>query len=159
MIAMALILKPKLLIADEPTTALDVTIQAQILRLMKDLQSEMGMAIMFITHNLGVIANMADEVAVMYLGKVVESGSVRQIFRSPQHPYTQALLQSIPKAGSKARVRLAAIGGAVPVPLDPPDECSFANRCPKFIAGRCDRGVPELIETEPGHQVRCVLYE
>jgi len=159
MIAMALMMRPKLLIADEPTTALDVTIQAQILRLIKDLQAEFGMAVMFITHNLGVITNMADEVAVMYLGKIVEFGDVRQVFHRPQHPYTQALLQSIPQVGRKARERLQAIGGTVPVPLDPPPICGFASRCPKAIPGRCDAGVPQLIETEPGHQVRCVLYE
>jgi len=159
MIAMALALKPKLLIADEPTTALDVTIQAQILRLMKTLQAEMGMSIMFITHDLGVIANMADEVAVMYLGRVVEYGSVRQIFRSPQHPYTQALLRSIPRTGRRARVRLETIEGIVPVPLDPPDICPFAERCSQFIPGRCDEKVPDFLETEPGHSVRCILYE
>jgi peptide/nickel transport system ATP-binding protein len=158
MIAMALALKPKLLIADEPTTALDVTIQAQILGLMKDLQDEMGMAIMFITHNLGVIAAMADEVAVMYLGRIVERGTVRQIFRSPQHPYTQGLMQSMPKLGSKSGSKLVAIRGNVPVPINLPDECPFASRCPHFIPGRCDDGVPALIETEPDHQVRCVLY-
>ncbi len=159
MIAMALALKPKLLIADEPTTALDVTIQAQILRLMKTLQAEMGMSIMFITHDLGVIANMADEVAVMYLGRVVEFGSVRQIFRTPKHPYTQALLRSIPRTGRRARVRLDTIEGIVPVPLDPPDVCPFAERCSQFIPGRCDEKVPDFLETEPGHTVRCILYE
>ena len=159
MIAMALALKPKLLIADEPTTALDVTIQAQILRLMNTLQAEMGMSIMFITHDLGVIANMADEVAVMYLGRVVEFGSVRQIFRSPQHPYTQALLRSIPRTGHRARVRLDTIEGIVPVPLDPPDICPFSERCTQFIPGRCDEKVPDFLETEAGHSVRCILYE
>ena len=159
MIAMALALKPKLLIADEPTTALDVTIQAQILRLMKTLQAEMGMSIMFITHDLGVIANMADEVAVMYLGRVVEFGTVRQIFRSPQHPYTQALLRSIPRTGRRARVRLDTIEGIVPVPLDPPDICPFSDRCTQFIPGRCDEKVPDFLETEAGHSVRCILYE
>ena len=159
MIAMALALKPMLLIADEPTTALDVTIQAQILRLMKTLQAEMGMSIMFITHDLGVIANMADEVAVMYLGRVVEYGSVRQIFRTPKHPYTQALLRSIPRTGRRARVRLETIEGIVPVPLDPPDICPFADRCEQFIPGRCDERVPDFLEIERGHSVRCILYE
>ncbi len=159
MIAMALSLRPKLLIADEPTTALDVTIQAQILRLMKRLQAELGMSIIFITHDLGVIANMADDVAVMYLGRVVEYGTVRQIFENPQHPYTQALMQSIPKLGSKGRGRLASIEGTVPVPLDPPRRCGFADRCVHFIPGRCDADVPPLIDTEAGHQVRCILYE
>ena len=159
MIAMALVLKPKLLIADEPTTALDVTIQAQILRLMKRLQAEMGMSIMFITHDLGVIANMADEVAVMYLGRVVEYASVRQIFRTPKHPYTQALLRSIPRTGRRARVRLETIEGIVPVPLDPPDICPFADRCTQFIPGRCDEKVPDFLGIAPGHSVRCILYE
>ena len=159
MIAMALVLTPMLLIADEPTTALDVTIQAQILRLMKGLQAEMGMSIMFITHDLGVIANMADDVAVMYLGRVVEYGSVRQIFRTPKHPYTQALLRSIPRTGRRARVRLEAIEGIVPVPLDPPDICPFADRCTQFIPGRCDEKVPDFLEIASGHSVRCFLYE
>jgi peptide/nickel transport system ATP-binding protein len=159
MIAMALILKPRVLIADEPTTALDVTIQAQILRLMKDLQAEMGMSIIFITHNLGVVANMANDVAVMYLGRVVEYGSVFQIFQDPLHPYTQALMRSIPKVGRKMRERLVAISGNVPVPIDPPETCPFAPRCNQFIKNRCDARVPDLIEPKPGHQVRCVLYE
>jgi peptide/nickel transport system ATP-binding protein len=159
MIAMGLILKPMVLIADEPTTALDVTIQAQILRLMKDLQAEMGMSIIFITHNLGVIANMANDVAVMYLGRVVEYGSVYQVFNQPLHPYTQALMRSIPKVGRKMRERLMAISGNVPVPINPPETCPFAPRCGQFIKGRCDAGVPDLIEAQPGHQVRCVLYE
>lgn len=158
MIAMALALRPQVLIADEPTTALDVTIQAQILRLMKNLQQEIGMAIIFITHDLGVIANMADEVAVMYLGRVVEHGSVRQIFHHAQHPYTRALLKSIPMIGRNRDEKLASIRGTVPVPLNPPRRCGFADRCPEFISGRCDADVPPLIETEPGHQVRCVLY-
>jgi oligopeptide/dipeptide ABC transporter ATP-binding protein len=157
MIALALALQPKLLIADEPTTALDVTIQAQILRLMKNLQAEYGMSIIFITHDLGVIANMADEVAVMYLGKIVEYGSVRQIFRQPQHPYTQALMRSIPSL--ERRGRLETIAGSVPVPLDPPPICPFSDRCPYFIPGRCDAGMPELLEMDKGHAVRCVLYE
>ncbi|MBZ0297851.1 MAG: ABC transporter ATP-binding protein [Anaerolineae bacterium] len=159
MIAMAMILKPRLLIADEPTTALDVTIQAQILRLMKKLQRESGMSIMFITHDLGVIANMADEVAVMYMGKVVEYGSVRQIFKNPQHPYTKGLLRSIPKFGESVGDRLATIDGTVPVPIDPPDICPFSSRCAHFIPGRCDARMPPPTEIEPGHTVNCVLYE
>lgn len=159
MIAMAMILNPRLLIADEPTTALDVTIQAQILRLMKRLQAQTGMAIMFITHNLGVIANMADDVAVMYMGKIVEYGSVRQILRTPKHPYTVALLKSIPKYGESADGRLATIPGTVPIPLDPPDACPFASRCAHFIPGRCDRQMPPAVEVGEGHTVNCVLYE
>ena len=159
MIAMAMILNPRLLIADEPTTALDVTIQAQILRLMKRLQAENGMAIMFITHDLGVIANMADDVAVMYLGKIVEFGSLRQVFKNPKHPYTKGLMRSIPKFGETEGDRLATIKGTVPIPLDPPDACPFASRCSEFIAGTCDARMPDTIEVEPGHTVNCVLYE
>ena len=159
MIAMAMMMNPRLLIADEPTTALDVTIQAQILRLMKRLQREFGMAIIFITHDLGVIANMADDVAVMYMGKMVEYATVQQIFKRPQHPYTQGLLRSIPKFGQPVGGQLETIQGSVPVPLDPPDACPFANRCPQFIPGRCDVRMPVAIETEPGHTVACVLYQ
>jgi peptide/nickel transport system ATP-binding protein len=159
MIAMAMVLHPRLLIADEPTTALDVTIQAQILRLMKRLQAENGMAIMFITHDLGVIANMADDVAVMYLGKIVEYGTVRQIFKNPKHPYTRGLMRSIPKFGATEGNRLATIPGTVPVPLNPPDACPFASRCDEYIKGRCDARFPPAVEVEPGHTVNCVLYE
>ena len=159
MIAMAIILNPRLLIADEPTTALDVTIQAQILRLMKRLQRDNGMAIMFITHDLGVIANMADDVAVMYLGKIVEYGASRQIFNDPKHPYTKGLMRSIPKFGTTIGKHLATIKGTVPVPLDPPDACPFANRCADFIAGTCDVRMPDAVAVAPGHSVNCVLYE
>ena len=159
MIAMAIALNPRLLIADEPTTALDVTIQSQILRLMKRLQRENGMAIMFITHDLGVIASMADDVAVMYLGKIVEYGSARQIFKNPKHPYTRGLLRSIPKFGATEGAHLATIKGTVPVPLDPPDACPFANRCDEFIAGHCDARMPDAVAVAPGHSVNCVLYE
>ena len=159
MIAMAIILKPRLLIADEPTTALDVTIQAQILRLMKRLQRENGMAIMFITHDLGVIANMADDVAVMYLGKIVEYGAARQIFKDPKHPYTKGLMRSIPKFGATEGKHLATIKGTVPVPLDPPDACPFSSRCSEFIPGRCDAAMPNAVTVAPGHSVNCVLYE
>ena len=158
MIAMAMALRPKLLIADEPTTALDVTIQAQVLRLMRDLQGEMGMSIMFITHNLGVIANMADDVAVMYLGKIVEYGSVHQIFHAPEHPYTKALLKSIPVAGREAKARLEAIGGTVPVPLELPDACGYGPRCDEFIAGVCDAQWPREVDVGDGHLARCVLH-
>ena len=159
MIAMAIILNPRLLIADEPTTALDVTIQAQILRLLKRLQREHDMAIMFITHDLGVIANMADEVAVMYLGKIVEYGSLEQIFKDPKHPYTRGLMRSIPKFGATEGGHLATIPGSVPVPLDPPDACPFAGRCAEFIAGVCDARMPAAVTVAPGHSVSCVLYE
>ncbi len=160
MIAMALSCHPSLLIADEPTTALDVTTEAQILTLMRSLQKELGMAIMFITHNLGVIAQMADNVAVMYLGKVVEYSSIDNLFYHPMHPYTQALLQSIPRLGLKRAkdFRLASIKGTVPDPYNLPKGCPFHPRCAKKIAGVCDQQDPPVIEVEANHTVRCVLY-
>ncbi len=161
MIAMALSCHPSLLIADEPTTALDVTTEAQILTLMRRLQNELGMSIMFITHNLGVIAQMADQVAVMYLGRVVEEASVEDIFYKPFHPYTQALLRSIPRLGTKKarNNRLASILGSVPDPYNLPTGCPFHPRCAKRIAEVCDKEVPPAIEVEAGHKVRCVLYK
>ena len=135
MIAMALAADPKLLIADEPTTALDVTTQAQILDLLRDLQQRNGMAIMLITHDLGVIAEMADAVAVMYLGRVVEEGPVDQIFHAPKHPYTQALLRSIPSVHSPPRVKLPTISGSIPHPYNRPPGCPFHTRCPEFMPG------------------------
>ncbi len=158
MIAMALALHPRILIADEPTTALDVTVQAQILRLMQNLQTELGMAILFITHDLGVIAHMADEVLVMYLGRVVEQADVKTIFKEPKHPYTRALMTSIPRVRKAQGGRLQAIEGSVPVALDPPVRCAFAPRCPDFMPGLCDTRAPELRELEPGHKVSCFLY-
>jgi oligopeptide/dipeptide ABC transporter ATP-binding protein len=158
MIAMALSCHPSLLIADEPTTALDVTIQAQILTLMKELQDQLGMSILFITHDLGVIAEMADTVAVMYLGKVVESGTVAQLFDNPLHPYTRKLLKSIPTVGKKARSRLDAIKGNVPTPIDLPQRCPFFERCPDAMPGTCDRAVPALVEGSDGHATRCFLH-
>jgi peptide/nickel transport system ATP-binding protein len=159
MIAMAMMNRPQLLIADEPTTALDVTIQAEILRLIRRLQAETGAAVMYITHNLGVIANLANDVAVMYKGKIAEYGTARQIFKNPLHPYTQALLRSIPTFSGRRREPLKSIPGAVGIPLDPPDECPFSNRCGHFITGRCDTRMPPSVEVEPGHRVACVLYE
>jgi oligopeptide/dipeptide ABC transporter ATP-binding protein len=161
MIAMALSCHPSLLIADEPTTALDVTTEAQILTLMRRLQDELGMSIMFITHNLGVIAQMADQVAVMYLGKVVEEASVDNIFYQPKHPYTQALLQSIPRLGARKsrNYRLASIVGSVPDPYNLPTGCPFHPRCVKRIPNVCDKEMPPVTELEPGHKVRCVLYQ
>jgi oligopeptide/dipeptide ABC transporter ATP-binding protein len=159
MIAMAMMNKPRMLIADEPTTALDVTIQAEILRLIRRLQAETDMAVMYITHNLGVIANLADDVAVMYRGKVVEYGTARHIFKGPLHPYTKALLQSIPSFSGRRREPLKSIPGAVGIPIDPPDECPFGNRCDAFMPDRCDQRMPSLVEVEPGHRVACFLYE
>ena len=157
MIAMALSCHPSLLIADEPTTALDVTTEAQILQLMRRLQREFGMAIMYITHNLGVIAQMTEDVAVMYMGKVVEQADVDTVFHNPAHPYTQALLQSIPRLGQRTRdrQRLASIRGMVPDPYAIPKGCSFHPRCSAAIAGECDQQDPPLVEVEPGHMVRC----
>ena len=159
MIAMALSCHPSLLIADEPTTALDVTTEAQILDLMRNLQDDMGMAIMYITHNLGVIAEMCDDVVVMYLGKQVEQASVDAIFYDPKHPYTQALLRSIPRIGRKSRERLESIKGVVPDPYAIPKGCPFHPRCSKFMPGVCnaDTEVP-YVEVAPHHWVRCHLY-
>ncbi len=164
MIAMALACNPSLLIADEPTTALDVTIQAQILDLLQRLQQEYGMAVMFITHNLGVIAEIADEVAVMYLGRIVEYAPVDEIFDHPKHPYTQALLRSIPRIDRKTGRRLPTIEGTVPDPFDVPPGCPFSDRCEHFMPDICDRAVPALMsltetaEHRPNHFVRCYLY-
>ena len=158
MIAMALSCNPSLLIADEPTTALDVTIQAQILDLMRSLQQEIGMAIMMITHNMGVIAEMADDVVVMYLGKIVESAYVNDIFYDPKHPYTIALLKSIPKVGKKVRARLESIKGMVPDPYNLPSGCRFHTRCPSYIRGVCEKGEPPEVEVAPGHKASCFLY-
>ncbi len=162
-IAMALSCNPNLLIADEPTTALDVTTEAQILDLMRDLQREFGMAIMYITHNLGVIAEMAKEVAVMYLGKVVEQTDVQSIFFNPLHPYTRALLASIPSldaaiAGREGKTHLQTIKGMVPDPYSRLRGCSFHPRCPEAMEGVCDQEEPCIQEPEPGHIVSCHLY-
>jgi peptide/nickel transport system ATP-binding protein len=158
MIAMALSCHPNLLIADEPTTALDVTTQAQILDLMRKLQRELGMAIMLITHDLGVIAEMADHVAVMYLGQVVESAPVDDIFHAPKHPYTQALLQSIPRMQTTTRQRLASIMGSVPHPYARPSGCPYYPRCASFIAGVCDQSEPALQTVAANHKVSCFLH-
>jgi len=159
MIAMALSCKPTLLIADEPTTALDVTTQTQILELMRQLQKEDGMAIMLITHDLGVIAEMATDVAVMYLGRVVEQAPVDAIFHDPKHPYTRALLKSIPRIRSRTRERLTPIAGAVPHPYDRPAGCPFHPRCANFMPGTCDRDSPVLRPAADHHAVSCFLYE
>jgi len=160
MIAMALACKPDLLIADEPTTALDVTIQAQILRLMNDLKREKGTAIMFITHDLGVINEMADFVAVMYCGQVVEQAPVRSIFgeSSFSHPYTEALLTSIPRLDTPVGTKLDAIEGSVPHPLDLPIGCKFAPRC-KYCTERCQNEEPALVEVAKDQMVRCFYPE
>jgi len=157
MIAMALSCHPNLLIADEPTTALDVTTEAQILELMQGLQAELDMAIMFITHDLGVVADMADEVAVMYLGKIVERGAAADIFRDPKHPYTIALLESLPRMDQK-RDWLQTIRGVVPDPYSTLNGCPFHPRCADSMPGVCDEIVPQPISLEDGREVRCLLY-
>ncbi|HHT85873.1 MAG TPA: ABC transporter ATP-binding protein [Firmicutes bacterium] len=153
MIAMALACDPQLLIADEPTTALDVTIQAQILEVMRDVRDRFGTAIMLITHDLGVVAEMAERVVVMYLGRVVEEAPVREIFYNPMHPYTHALLRSIPRLGQKTR-RLHVIPGVVPNPMFMPEGCRFHARC-SFATDKCRKEEPDIKEAEPGHKVRC----
>lgn len=158
MIAVALASNPALLIADEPTTALDVTIQAQVLQLLKELQDELGMAIIFITHNLGVIAQIADEIAVMYLGSIVERGSRHAIFHQPKHPYTINLLHAVPRIGRGARERLTAIAGQIPGPMNRPTGCRFHTRCQEAIAGRCDVAMPGLTKVGDNHTVHCFLY-
>ena len=157
MIAMALSTNPKLLIADEPTTALDVTIQAQVLELMKDLVSEFGMAILFITHDLGVIAQTADRVAVMYLGRLVETGAVRQVIRDPRHPYTQGLLNALPKIDD-LEAPLTPVPGDIPSPLERPEGCVFHTRCPVALAGKCASEIPAMEPTDAaGHNVACFV--
>lgn len=156
MIAMALACKPKLLIADEPTTALDVTIQAQILKLMNELKAETGTAIMFITHDLGVINQMADDVAVMYCGQVVETAPVNNIFMDSEyiHPYTEGLLTSIPRLDTDKNTKLDVIPGAVPHPLALPKGCKFAPRC-KYATEKCQNEEPTMVEVGPAHAIRC----
>ena len=158
LIAMSLACQPSILIADEPTTAVDVTVQSQILRLIKKLQADLGMSVIFITHDLGVIAEMAHEVAIMYLGKVVEMASVDEIFYNPQHPYTRALLGCIPEVGCKPHTLLNTIEGTVPVPINLRPGCGFASRC-EFVRPECKEPEgPPMVVVSPGHQVRCVLY-
>jgi peptide/nickel transport system ATP-binding protein len=158
MIAMALSCHPKLLIADEPTTALDVTIQAQILELLAELKAKFGMAIMLITHAMGVVAETAQRVVVMYAGKVIEEASAEALFGDPRHPYTQGLIRSIPRIDTAAtqKVRLEAIGGVVPKLIAPPEGCRFAPRC-KFAKPECTQATPPLREIAPGHKVACFL--
>ena len=159
MIAMALCCHPRLLIADEPTTALDVTIQAQILNLIERLQQELGMAVMMITHDLGVIAETADEVAVMYLGRIVERGSVDDLFNRPKHPYTIGLLESVPRIGKGNTERLASIPGTLPDPFSDPQGCPFHPRCTRCMKGVCDSGgAPALRTVETKHEVACHLF-
>jgi len=159
MIAMALSCEPKLLIADEPTTALDVTTQANILDLIKKLQKDLNMTIIFITHDLGVVAEIADDVVVMYLGKTVEYGDVDTIFHNPKHPYTSELLQSIPKISKHQQKRLNPISGMVPHPFARPKGCDFHPRCSKFMEGSCNKFQPPTIQLNSRSHVRCLLYK
>ena len=159
MIALALSSNPDILIADEPTTALDVTTQAQVLEQLRLLQEERDLAIILITHNMGVIAEMADDVVVMYLGRVVETGPVEAIFHQPKHPYTQALLRSIPSILAEPRTKLATITGSIPHPYNRPQGCPFYPRCPEFMPGVCDAHEPQLQSLGPdGQTVSCFLY-
>jgi oligopeptide/dipeptide ABC transporter ATP-binding protein len=158
MIAMALSCRPRLLIADEPTTAIDVTTQAQILNLLRDLQRRHGTAIVFITHDLGVIAQMAHHVVVMYLGRVMEQGPVDEIFHAPRHPYTRALLRSIPSLLAPAQSLLPTIAGSIPHPLGRPAGCAFHPRCPDAIPGVCDRAAPALRPVAHAQSASCFLY-
>jgi peptide/nickel transport system ATP-binding protein len=159
MIAMALAAEPRILIADEPTTALDVTTQAQILDLLRGLQKKRGLAIILITHDMGVIAEMADDVVVMYLGRAVERGPVDEIFHAPKHPYTKALLRSIPSILARPRDKLATISGSIPHPYDRPPGCPFHPRCKDFMPGRCDILAPEMRPAGERREVSCFLYE
>ena len=158
MIAMALSCNPLILVADEPTTAVDVTTQAQVLRLLRRLQEERNSAIIFITHDLGVIAQMADFVTVMYLGLVMEQGSVDDIFHNPKHPYTKALLESIPSIHTTPRVDLPTISGSIPHPFNRPAGCPFYPRCTKFMPGKCDQHTPALLPAGENQKVSCFLY-
>ncbi len=158
-IAMALASSPSLLIADEPTTAVDVTTQAQILRLLSKLQDDLGMTILVITHDLGVVANMADRVAVMYRGRVVEQGPVLDVFESPQHPYTQGLVESVPDLSDAPGTQITTIPGVVPHPYAVVAGCQFHPRCSQIVEGVCDRRTPYETEPTPGHTVSCFLYE
>ena len=158
MIAMALACDPRVLIADEPTTALDVTTQAQILDLLRGLQRQRGLALILITHDMGVIAEMADDVVVMYLGRAVEKGPVDDIFHAPKHPYTRALLRSIPSIMAAPRTKLATLGGSIPHPFNRPAGCPFHPRCPEFMPDVCDRAVPPALTEDDGREVSCFLY-
>jgi peptide/nickel transport system ATP-binding protein len=158
MIALALAAEPRILIADEPTTALDVTTQAQILDLIRQLQAERDLAVILITHDMGVIAEMADDVVVMYLGRDVEQGPVDTIFHAPAHPYTRALLQSIPSVLAEPRSRLRTIEGSIPHPYNRPAGCAFHPRCAEAMAGICDRLLPPPTALGSRHAVSCFLY-
>jgi oligopeptide/dipeptide ABC transporter ATP-binding protein len=157
MIAMAAASRPKLLVADEPTTALDVTIQAQIIELLRDLKQQLGMALLLITHNLGIVSDLADRVAVMYAGQIVETGVTREVLGNPLHPYTQALIDSVPRLGAQVQ-KLRAIPGSVPRPDALPSGCRFSNRC-RHAVDSCSTDAPTLTQAAEGHWVRCPLWQ
>jgi peptide/nickel transport system ATP-binding protein len=159
MIAMALSCSPRLLIADEPTTALDVTVQAQILQLLSEFKSSQQMGMLYISHDLGVVADIADNIAVMYLGRVIEITSKEKLFSAPKHPYTCLLIESIPKIGLSKDQRLSTIEGNVPIPLNLKHECGFFSRCPKRVEGLCNKAIPELNKISDDHKVSCFLYD
>ena len=158
MIAVGISAGPELLIADEPTTAVDVTIQAKVLALLKQLQRETSMSVLFITHDLGIIADMSDDVVVMYLGKILEVGTLEQIFSAPLHPYTHALLDCVPRLSHVPKELLTVIPGVVPDPSARPPGCPFSTRCSRFMPGVCDQHMPALVETEDNHRVACFLH-
>lgn len=158
MIAMALAGHPELLIADEPTTALDVTVQAQILALIKQLQEKNNMSVLYITHDMGVVAEVSDDVAVMYAGQIVEAADVTTIFKNPSHPYTQGLIASMPKMDSEPKTHLPYIAGVVPSPMLYPETCRFAERCP-YATDYCRSHTPQLEEMEDNHTIRCFRYK
>ena len=159
MIAMALASNPRLLVADEPTTSLDVTVQAQILDLMKDLQQEMGMSILMINHNFGIIAETCDNVAVMYLGRIVETAATKELLENPMHPYTQDLFRSIPQVTDQRGRKLAYIEGSVPDAYSIPKGCAFFPRCRKAQKGLCDQSIPPVVDLGNGHKVSCFRYD
>ncbi|MCD4718816.1 MAG: ABC transporter ATP-binding protein [Desulfobacula sp.] len=160
MIARALCCNPSILIADEPTTALDVTIQTQVLKVMKDMQMEFGTGIVFITHNIGVVAQMADDVAIMYMGEIIEQGSVKEILKNPLHPYTKNLLKAVPRLGDlEARKRLEPIKGTVPSLFERPKGCLFSPRCEEMLKGQCDQMVQPQYQVSENHFVSCFQYE